>query len=229
MRGCAPTIRRGRSGTRCSTSATSPASATSGRPRGAGRRASTRGGRSGRSTTARCVAIIEAVRPRMMRRRAGPRSIGHAVYRLAGGRARAAARGSVARAGRREPDDLLVSRMSELGGVTRRRDRGSRVGHKGADLIAPGNTLRELRRRARGRRRHDRVRRPPRARRRSAGRWRTTTRTRRPARPKRSRRRWTTSPASASAGSSSTSTSSCPATSCACSRRCASAVCCIVP
>ena len=39
--------RRGRSGMRCSTSGTSPASATSGRPRGAGRRASTRGGRSG--------------------------------------------------------------------------------------------------------------------------------------------------------------------------------------
>ena len=41
-----------------------------------------------------------------------------------------------------------------------------RVGHKGADLIAPGQHARELRRRAARRRRHDRVRRAARARRR---------------------------------------------------------------
>ena len=45
--GCGRTIRHGRSETHCSTSATSPVSATSGRPRGAGRPESTRGGRSG--------------------------------------------------------------------------------------------------------------------------------------------------------------------------------------
>ena len=43
--GCARTTRRGRSATRCSTSARSPASATCGRPRAAGRRGSIPGGR----------------------------------------------------------------------------------------------------------------------------------------------------------------------------------------
>jgi glycerophosphoryl diester phosphodiesterase len=37
---------------------------------------------------------------------------------------------SVDRAGRRQPDDILVSRVSAL----------RRIGHKGADLIVPGNT-----------------------------------------------------------------------------------------
>jgi len=39
-------------------------------------------------------------------------------------------------AGRRQPSDILVSWMPELGEYRMRR-----VGHKGADLIAPGNTL----------------------------------------------------------------------------------------
>ena len=52
-RGCAPTTRRVRSATRCSTSATSPGSATSGRRRDAGRRRSIRGGRCARCPTPR--------------------------------------------------------------------------------------------------------------------------------------------------------------------------------
>ena len=51
-----------------------------------------------------------------------------------------------------QPHDLLVPRMSAL----------RRVGHKGADLIAPGNTRESFDAALRGRRRHDRVRRPPR-------------------------------------------------------------------
>ena len=57
----------------------------------------------------------------------------------------------LARAVGRQPHDLLVPVVP---GVT------PRVGHKGADHIAPGNTIAVVRRRARARRRHDRVRRP---------------------------------------------------------------------
>ena len=116
LRGCAPTTRRARSATRCSTSATSPGSATSGRPRGAGRRGSTRGGRS-RSVTRRasCSRSIEAIRPRMLRSaRAGPRAIEPRVYGRAGRPCpRCGARIARARAGRREPDDILVPGMSD--------------------------------------------------------------------------------------------------------------------
>src|SRR5206468_4667405 len=46
-----------------------------------------------------------------------------------------------ARAGRRQPHDVLVPRVSELGGSGPRSEPLRRVGHKGADLIAPGNTF----------------------------------------------------------------------------------------
>ena len=58
------------------------------------------------------------------------------------------------RPGRAEPHDLLVPAMPAL----------IRVGHRGAPALAPDNTHRQLRRGARRRRRHDRVRRPPGAR-----------------------------------------------------------------
>ena len=51
--GCAPTTRRAASATRCSTSGSSPASATSGRPRAAGARESTRGAACATSPTRR--------------------------------------------------------------------------------------------------------------------------------------------------------------------------------
>ena len=59
-----------------------------------------------------------------------------------------------ARAVGRQPADLLVPGVS---GVTVRR-----VGHKGADHIAPGNTLASFDAALAAQRRHDRVRRPPR-------------------------------------------------------------------
>ena len=59
------------------------------------------------------------------------------------------------RAGRRQPHHLLVPGMPMV----------KRVGHKGADHVAPGNTVGELRGRAGARCRHDRVRRPAAARR----------------------------------------------------------------
>ena len=61
-----------------------------------------------------------------------------------------------ARAVGEQPPDILVPGMPDD-------TRAKRIGHKGADLIAPGQHARELRRRARGRRRHGRVRRAPRA------------------------------------------------------------------
>ena len=90
----------------------------------------------GRVDDQEVMAIVDAVRPRMMRSAVeGPRAIGARVYGLAGRPCpRCGARIKSARAGGREPDDILVSGMPEL------RSRLRRVGHKGADLIAPGNT-----------------------------------------------------------------------------------------
>ena len=161
LRACGRTIRRARSATRCSTSATSPASATSGRPRGAGRRASTRGARSPRSQMTRPVAIIEAMQAAdACARRPGPSDDSAAGLRHAGRPCpRCGAAISRPRAGRREPDDILVPGMPELDGRHGGRSRLRRVGHKGADLHRARQHVRELRRGARGRRRHDRVRR----------------------------------------------------------------------
>ena len=89
------------------------------------------------------VAIIEAVRPRMRRSATeGPRAIGARVYGFAGRPCpRCGGRVKSRWAGRREPDDILVSGMSDVDGShAAGRLRLRRVGHKGADLIAPGNT-----------------------------------------------------------------------------------------
>ena len=113
-----------------------------------------------------------------------------------------------ARAGRRQPDDILVSTMSAL----------RRIGHKGADLIVPGNTPASFDAALAARRGHDRVRRA-RARGPAAARARLRARRRRAdarGRPRPPRRR------ARSTASSSTSTSSCPATRSARWTRCAS-------
>ena len=89
------------------------------------------------------VAIIKAVRPRMRRSATeGPRAIGARVYGFAGRPCpRCGGRGQGSWAGRREPDDILVSGMSDVDGSHAAGPlRLRRVGHKGADLIAPGNT-----------------------------------------------------------------------------------------
>ena len=155
--GCARTTPRARSATRCSTSARSPGIGNlwkaegcweaADRPVAPHRRGLRRGGAGDRRARAR---------PRMQRvgRATATRTATSASTAAPAGRARAAAtRDPRARPGRRQPHDLLVPGMSAL----------RRVGHKGADLIAPGNTPRVVRRRAGGRRRHDRVRRPARA------------------------------------------------------------------
>ena len=211
-----------RSATPCSTSARSPGSATCGRRRAASRPAIDPWRPAGEVSDAEALAIVAGVPPAHAalgaRRQPGPLP---AHLRRAGRpcpRCGPASPIRRARPGRRQPHDLLVPVMSD---VTLRR-----VGHKGADHIAPGNTTASFDAALAAARRHDRVRRPARAtttpRARPARSSRTTTSTCRPdaldarggARAPRVTR--------ASPTSSSTSTSSSPATSTASSRRCAS-------
>ena len=123
-----------RSATRCSTSGSSPASATCGRPRAASRPGSTRGGAPATSPTRRRCAIVHATRPRMQESaRDGMQERFKVVYGTAGQpcpRCGEASNIRCTRAGRRQPDDILVPTMSAM----------RRIGHKGADLIVPGNT-----------------------------------------------------------------------------------------
>ena len=98
--------------------------------------ASTPGGPTGEVSDAEALAIVARVPAAdaalRARRQAGslPAHLRHG--RAARARAAGQARDPVARPGRRQPHDLLVPGMSD---VTLRR-----VGHKGADHIAPGNT-----------------------------------------------------------------------------------------
>ena len=100
-RGCARTTRRARSATPCSTSETSRASATSGRPRAAGRRPSIRGGACRRSPTPRrSRSSRRCVRGWRCRRATARAQSGRACTACPGGRAPGAVRRSsrVARA-----------------------------------------------------------------------------------------------------------------------------------
>ena len=83
-------------------------------------------------TDAEVLSIIDVLRPRMLESaRTGKQGAGRRVFRRHGEAcSRCGAKIRARRAGRRQPHYLLVSGMSAL----------KRVGHKGADLIAPGNT-----------------------------------------------------------------------------------------
>ena len=179
------TIRRGRSATRCSTSARrrhrehleGGGVLRRGRRSRAGRRRGERRRGARRSCASRASACAT-------RRRDGLPARPRAVYGRAGqpcprcgGRSGRAGRGRTNRTTYWCP----ACQRDHRGRASRLR----RVGHKGADLIVPGNTLRELRRGARGRRRHDRVRRPVRA----ARRWRAPAAGARPGAPCARRRR----------------------------------------
>ena len=122
-----------RSATRCSTSGRSPASATCGRARAASRPASTRGGRAGEVSDDEALAIVRETRPRMQESAAdGRQDRWRRIYNRAGPAVPALRQAPHPRArhGRRQPTHVLVSELSAL----------RRVGHKGADHIAPGNT-----------------------------------------------------------------------------------------
>ena len=151
---CATTTRRARSATRCSTSARSRASATCGRPRAASRRASIRGGRPGRCPTPRrWRSSTRAGRACSSRRSTATRRRFRRVYGRAGlpcPRCGPLAR-SAARAGGRQPPDLLVPAMSDVTPAPRR--------PQGRRPHRAGQHARLVRRRARRARRHDRVRR----------------------------------------------------------------------
>ena len=109
------------------------ASATCGSARAASTPASTRGGRRATVSDDEALRVVRLTRPRMQQSardgfqdaRSGdlrPRRPAVPALRRADPRARA---------GRRQPPDILVPGMPAL----------KRIGHKGADLIAPGNTL----------------------------------------------------------------------------------------
>ena len=109
------------------------ASATCGRSRAASRPASTRGGAPATSPTRRrWRSSTPPARGCRSPRAAGCRSASRSSTASPAARARAAAtpRHPCTRAGRRQPDDILVPTVSAL----------RRIGHKGADLIVPGNT-----------------------------------------------------------------------------------------
>ena len=91
--GCARTIRRAGSATRCSTSARSPGSGTCGRSRAASRPRSIRGGRRARSaTTRRWRSCASAARGCRSRRATAARTAGGGSTTPPAGRARAAGR-----------------------------------------------------------------------------------------------------------------------------------------
>ena len=111
-------------------------------------------GRTGHDEEA--LAIVRELRPRMQqsaaRRPPGPLAADLQPRRPAVPALRAAGADRRARPGRRQPTDVLVSELPAL----------RRVGHKGADQIAPGNTAASFDAALAARRRHDRVRRPAR-------------------------------------------------------------------
>ena len=83
------------------------------------------------SPTTRCSRSCGATRARMQDSVSrGGHIRGSRSTNVPGGHARAADADPRTRPGRRQPDDLLVSRVPAL----------KRVGHKGADHVAPGNT-----------------------------------------------------------------------------------------
>ena len=141
-----------RSARRCSTSARSPASATCGSARAASPRAFDPWRQTGKRHRRRGARDrAREVRPRMAAVGAR-RQPGRASRRLRERRAPVPALRRAdpkPRPGRRQPHHVLVRRVPDV----------RRVGHKGADLIAPGNTFVELRGGPGGRRRRDRVRR----------------------------------------------------------------------
>ena len=210
-----------RSATRCSTRRSSPGWARC----GAARRAGGREVDPWRPTAD--VADDEALRavPRACarscsgRRRTASRTATSRSTTAPAARARAA--GPRSQAARRATTTACCTGVPDA-----RREALRRVGHKGADLIAPGNTPASFDAARGGRRRHDRVRRPARGPPRP-GRLAARARPRLHARPaprrRRSRRASPTWPARPSRKSTSTSTSSCRATRTAWSPRCASA------
>ena len=90
--------------------------------------------RTGDVSDEEALAIIHATRPRMQESaRGGMQERFKVVYGLAGRpcpRCGKPLEHPLTRAGRRQPDDILVPTVSAL----------RRIGHKGADLIVPGNT-----------------------------------------------------------------------------------------
>ena len=165
--------------------------------------------RTGDVSDEEALAIIHATRPRMQESaRDGMQERFKVVYGIAGRpcpRCGSRLEHPLTRAGRRQPDDILVPTVSAL----------RRIGHKGADLIVPGNTPASFDAALPARRRHDRVRRAAREPAR-AGRRPPAARARLRARRRRADARATASPTSRAArstASSSTSTSSSPATS----------------
>ena len=156
-RACARTTRPAGSATPCSTSATSRGSATSGSPRAASTPRSTRGARSATPPTTRSLAIVRATRARMQDSVSrGGHIRGLQVYDRAG---RQCPRCKTRIRARGQGDDNRTTYWCPDVPALKR------VGHKGADHVAPGNTSRELRGGARARRGHDRVRRAAPARR----------------------------------------------------------------
>ena len=133
------------------------ASGTCGRPRAASRPGSTRGGATGEVSDDEALAIVDARPPAhaAVGRATASRTASSSVYGRAGRPARAAGAARSARAAR-------ATTTARPTGARDASADAARVGHKGADQIAPGNTLGVVRRRARRRRRHDRVRRPAR-------------------------------------------------------------------
>ena len=128
-----------RSATRCSTSAPSRGSGRSGGPRAASPPRSTRGARpAGSATPRRWPSSTPSGRGWRAARRTDSTAATSRSTANRGSRAPAAA-AACGRAGRaRQPSDILVPGMPDMTPPARTL---KRIGHKGADLIAPGNTI----------------------------------------------------------------------------------------
>ena len=131
------------------------------------RAASTRGGRRARVSDDEALAIVRFTRPRMQQSALdGMQDLHRVVYAKAG---RPCPRCGAPIRSRGQGDDnradVLVRGVPVVSASPNGRDPGAmrRVGHKGADHIAPGNTFDSFAAALRARRRHDRVRRPVRA------------------------------------------------------------------
>ena len=134
--GCARTTRHARSATRCSTSGSSPGSGTCGSAEGCFAAGIDPWRRTGDVSDEEVLEILHATRPRMqqsaLRRHAGQASRSSTASPASRARAAGSSRTS-AHAGRATTTaiDILVSTMSAT---------EVEIGHKGADLIVPGNT-----------------------------------------------------------------------------------------